>query len=109
MGALFRWSCLLGLALLAPAALPAGGGERYLPVIRKREAGDPLIAKDGCSICVSPFVVAPALRELKEGTPLKVLRSWQDEDGFFWLYVQVLSEKADFLNTSSSRGWLINA
>ncbi len=106
MRALFRWSCLLGFALLAPAALPAGGGERHLPLIRRREASDPLIAKDGCSIFVSPFAVAPPLRQLKDGTPLKVLRSWQDQDGSFWLYVQVLSKKADFLNTSCGRGWL---
>jgi len=94
------------MALFAPVALPAGGAGRHLPVIRKREVSDPLIAKDVCSIFVSPLVAAPPLRELKQGTPLKVLRSWQAEDGSFWLYVQVLSVKVDFLNISSGRGWL---
>jgi hypothetical protein len=41
----WRWAALLGFALLAPAALPAGGGDRRLPEVRRRERGaEPLVS-----------------------------------------------------------------
>jgi hypothetical protein len=42
---LLRWSWLLGVALLAPAALPAGGADRRQPEVRRREAGGHAHAK----------------------------------------------------------------
>ena len=100
------WSCLLGLALFTPTALPAGGSEKYFSVIRRRHANEPLIAHEGCQIFVSPFSVSPALLRLKQGTPLRVLRSWQSSDGSYWIYVEAFSETKNFLRDELIRGWL---
>ena len=36
MGPMLRWSWLLGVALMAPAALPAGGADVRQPQVRRR-------------------------------------------------------------------------
>ena len=98
---LLRWSWLLTVALLAPAALPAGGGERRLPQVRRRASGGsgPMHTADSCSLRLSPMVVAPRLGRLHGGTPLRLLHHWAGDDGLDWLYVQELTG-------SSRRGWL---
>ena len=40
-GAVLRWGWLLGVALMAPAGLPAGGAQRRLPLLRLRKAKVP--------------------------------------------------------------------
>ena len=99
MGPLLRWSWLLGVALMAPAALPAGGGERRLPQVRRRLGSGPLHTAFSCSLRLSPTVVAPPLGSLRSGTPLRLLHRWASDDGLNWLYVEEESG-------SSRRGWL---
>ena len=99
-GPLLRWSWLLAIALLAPAALPAGGADRRVPQVRRRSSGDgPLQTTGACSLRLSPMVVAPHLGRLQGGTPLRLLHRWAGEDGMDWLYVQEM-------NGSLRRGWL---
>ncbi|MEB3253074.1 MAG: SH3 domain-containing protein [Synechococcus sp.] len=99
MGPLLRWSWLLGMALMAPAALPAGGGERRQPQVRRREGSGPMHTSGNTVLQLSPLAVAPRLRTLAPGTSLRLLRRWSAGDGQDWLQVQTLSG-------DPQRGWL---
>ncbi len=106
MSFFFRWSCLLGLALLAPTALPAGGGEMCQPSIRRREENSPLLSNQGLSLFLSPILSAPTLYLLENGTPLEILHSWHAEDGSRWFYVKTLSGIRSLAIKSENRGWI---
>jgi hypothetical protein len=67
----WRLAALLGLALIAPAALPAGGAERRQPELRRRQAGDPLLATGPLALRTAPRQQAPALARLEAGEPLE--------------------------------------
>ncbi len=99
MGGVLRWSWLLGVALMAPAALPAGGGELRQPQVRRRSGSGPLHISSDCPLRHSPLAVAPSLSTLAIGTPCRLLRRWPGDDGQDWLQVQVLSGDCP-------RGWL---
>ena len=97
---LLRWSWLLSVALLAPAALPAGGADRRQPQLKRRSTGDQrLTTLTTSDLFLSPISRAPHLRTLAAGTPLRLLRGWTAEDGQDWLHVQELAGR-------SRRGWL---
>jgi hypothetical protein len=57
----WRWVALLGFALIAPVTLPAGGADRRLPEVRRRQAGEPLLSAGARSLQASPERQAPAL------------------------------------------------
>ena len=99
MGCVFRWSWLLGVALMAPAALPAGGADRRQPQPRRRLASGPLHTTSDQPLHLSPLEVAPRLHTLKAGSSLRLLRRWSADDGQDWLHVQTLSGE-------QRRGWL---
>ena len=88
---MLRWSWLLGVSLIGPVALPAGGAERRLPQIRRQQGSSPLLSGSDCVLHSSPLVAAPALRRLEIGTPLQLLRHWRSEDGSNWIQVKVTS------------------
>ena len=100
LGAVLRWSWLLGVALMAPATLPAGAGEIRQPQIRRRSQGaGPLHTTLEADLHHSPMAMAPALSNIAAGTPLRLLHRWSGEDGHDWLHVQELTG-------DSRRGWL---
>ena len=99
MGPVLRWSWLLGVALMAPAALPAGGADRRQPQPRRRAASGPLHTSSDQPLRLSPLAVAPRLSTLKAGSSLRPLRRWSSADGQDWLHVQTLSGE-------QRRGWL---
>jgi len=98
----WRLAALLGLALIAPAALPAGGAERRQPELRRRQAGDPLLATGPLALRTAPRQQAPALARLEAGEPLELLRSWWSPSGRRWLQVQTAAGPAG----APRRGWL---
>jgi len=99
----WRWAALLGFALIAPAALPAGGGDRRLPEVRRRERGlEPLLSQTCMSLRCAPEHRAPVLAQLDSGVPLRVLRHWLSPGGRPWLRVE-----ATTLAGEVSRGWLL--
>ena len=99
MGAVLRWSWLLGVALMAPAALPAGGGDNRQPQLRRRSGNGPLHLNAESTLQVSPMAVAPRLHTLPVGTSLRLLRRWSGSDGRDWLQVQTLAGE-------QRRGWI---
>ena len=99
MNAVLRWSWLLGVALMAPAALPAGGADRRQPQPRRRAVSGLLHTSFDQPLRLSPLAVAPRLSTLKAGSSLRLLRRWSSADGQDWLHVQTLSGE-------QHRGWL---
>lgn len=98
-----RWVALLGFALLAPAALPAGGGERRLPEVRRRQsAQEPLLSSACQSLRCAPERQAPVLAQVDAGVPLRVLRHWLSPQGRRWLRVEAASASG-----RPARGWMI--
>ena len=99
IGGMLRWSWLLGVALMAPAALPAGGGDCRQPQVRRRSGRGPMHTASNQALRISPIAVAPRLRTLEAGTSLRLLRRWSAADGQDWLQVQTLDR-------DRQRGWL---
>lgn len=98
----WRWAAVLGLALLVPAGLPAGGGERRTPDLRRRESRrEPLLSTPRCALRCAPRRQAPVLARLDAGVPLRVLRQWQAADGGRWWRVEVPAATG-----RTTRGWL---
>jgi len=103
---MLRWSWLLGVSLIGPVALPAGGAERRLPQIRRQQGSSPLLSGNDCVLHSSPLVAAPALRRLEIGTPLQLLRHWRSEDGSNWIQVKVTSGYPLIDAVERQRGWI---
>ena len=75
MGPMLRWSWLLGVALMAPAAMPAGGADVRQPQVRRRVGvGGHLHVASDAPLRLSPLAVAPRLSPLRAGTSLRLLR-----------------------------------
>lgn len=99
---LLRCTALLSFALLAPAALPAGGGERRLPEVRRRQSSwEPLLSATRLTLHCAPERQAPVLVRVKPDVPLRVLRHWLSPGGRRWLQVETLAACG-----RPSRGWL---
>jgi hypothetical protein len=97
------WAALLGIALFAPAALPAGGADRRLPELRRRESPlEPLLNPTCCVLRAAPRSRAPLLGPLEAGVPLRVLRTWIEPGGRRWLRVATTGAGG-----RASRGWLL--
>ncbi len=93
---------LLGFALWAPAALPAGGGDRRLPEVRRRQSAlEPLLSTSCLSLRCAPQRRAPLLGQVEAGVPLRVVRQWFSPGGRCWLRVE-----ASDLAGRPVRGWL---
>ncbi|CAK6688338.1 SH3 domain-containing protein [Synechococcus sp. BA-124 BA4] len=101
----WRWAWILGFALIAPAALPAGGGEHRSPPLRRRQAGDPLLSgltpETGDALRASPHHRAPSLVALPAGEPLRLLRVWKEPGGGRWFHVEIAGSCR-----TPRRGWL---
>ena len=97
-----RLAALLGFALLAPAALPAGGAERRLPEVRRRQSAlEPLLSSACQSLRCAPERQAPVLARVDAGVPMRVLRQWFSPQGRRWLQVEAVSACG-----RPSRGWM---
>jgi len=98
---LWRWAALLGLALVGPAGLPAGGADRRSPEVRRRTtAREPVLTATTSQLRCAPQHQAPALLAVASDSPLRVLRSWWEPNGQRWLLVEGAGPEG------SRRGWL---
>ena len=103
----FHWGCLLIFALVAPIALPAGGANRKRTEVVYSKGKELCYAGDSCSLKSSPYITSSPLRTIQLGTPLKVIRAWQDENGKNWLQVKLSTfELINLPNSSANRGWI---
>ena len=99
MNPLLKWSWLLGVALMAPVALPAGGSDRRQPQVRRRQGFGPVHTSSETTLRLSPMTLAPSLTTLRPGASLRLLHRWKGAGGSEWLHVQPLSE-------DQPRGWI---
>jgi hypothetical protein len=102
ISSLVRWTALVGFALMAPATLPAGGGERRMPEVRRRQSQlEPLLGSACVILRCAPERQAPILAQVDTGAPLRVLRQWFSPQGHRWLRVQSMAPCG-----RPARGWL---
>ena len=94
---------VLGFALVAPAALPAGGAECRPLEVRRRQGREPLLATGCLALRCAPEQQAPVLTQLPSGEPLQVLRRWRSPQGRQWFQVQ--ATPADGA-AGRRRGWI---
>ena len=95
-------AAVLGFALVAPAALPAGGAERRPVEVRRRQSGEPLLANGTVALRCAPEQQAPVLTRLPSGEQLHVLRRWRSPRGRQWLQVQTSPAAGE----AGRRGWI---
>jgi len=103
---LLGWLLLLSFALLGPVALPAGGayklkGERY-----SNHRNGPMVIENSCNLKASPSSNEKTLCILNPGTTFRVLRSWNDLEGYSWLHIEISSFVFCDDVAVANRGWI---
>ncbi len=103
----FNWSCLLLIALVAPIALPAGGAQRIDQEFFYEKQKEFNFAGDSCFLLSSPSFSSPTICHIKLGTPVRIIRYWENEYGETWLHVQASKYGLiDIDSPFSMRGWI---
>ena len=103
------WGCLLIIALAAPIALPAGGGtiRNELEINYGKE---PMLcfAGESCFIFSSPYLSSSKLCRINLGSPLNVIRIWENEKGQKWIQVKqnYYGDHFSFFPSQPKRGWI---
>ena len=98
------WTWLLGIALVIPTTLPAGGAQESIIQHRKNNMGSPIIALKDFNLLSSAINDSSILAKVQVGTPVTVLKIWESNDSGKWLLVNVLSEHSN--QFFYKRGWI---
>ena len=98
------WTWLLGIALVVPTTLPAGGAQESIIQQRKNNVGSPIIALKDFKLLSSASKNASILTRVKAGTPVKVLRIWDSTDSGKWLLVNISIQELNQI--FYKRGWV---
>ncbi len=98
------WIWLLGIALVAPTSLPAGGAQESIIQNRKNNVGSPIIALKDFDLHSSASINASILTNVKVGTPVQILKVWDSSNSEKWLLVNILIQ--DFNQLFYKRGWV---
>ena len=98
------WIWLLGIALVVPATLPAGGAQKSIIQHRKNTIGSSVIALKEFNLLSSASNNSSTLIKVKRGTPVNVLKVWESRDSGKWLLVNVISQ--DFYQLFYKKGWV---
>ena len=98
------WTWLLGIALVVPTTLPAGGAQESIIQQRKNNVGSPIIALKDFNLLSSASKNASILTRVKAGTPVKVLRIWDSTDSGKWLLVNISIQELNQI--FYKRGWV---
>ena len=101
---LIIWIWLLGISLVVPTSLPAGGSQKSIIQNRENNIGTPLIALKDFNLLSSASFNSSILSRFQSGTPVNVLKVWDSTDGRKWLLVNVISQ--DSYQLFSKRGWV---
>ena len=98
------WTWLLGIALVVPTTLPAGGAQESIIQNRKNNVGSPIIALKDFNLLSSASKNSSILTRVKAGTPVKILKIWDSSDRGKWLLVNLSIQ--DFNQLFYKRGWV---
>ena len=98
------WTWLLGIALVVPTTLPAGGAQESIIQNRKNNVGSPIIALKDFNLLSSASKNSSILTRVKAGTPVKILKIWDSPDREKWLLVNISIQ--DFNQIFYKRGWV---
>ena len=98
------WTWLLGIALVVPTTLPAGGAQESIIQNRKNNVGSPIIALKDFNLLSSASKNSSILTRVKAGTPVKILKIWDSSDREKWLLVNISIR--DFNQLFYKRGWV---
>ena len=98
------WTWLLGIALVVPTTLPAGGAQESIIQNRKNNVGSPIIALKDFNLLSSASKNSSILTRVKAGTPVKILKVWDSSDREKWLLVNISIQ--DFNQLFYKRGWV---
>ncbi len=104
LGTFLVWTWLLGIALVVPTTLPAGGAQKSIIQHRKNNTGSPIIALKEFNLLSSASKKSSVLTKVKTGTPVNVLKVWNGNDSDKWLLVNIISQ--DFYQLFYKRGWV---
>ena len=98
------WTWLLGISLVVPTSLPAGGSQASIIQHRENKIGSQLIALKDFNLRSSATLNSSIVSQVKSGTPVDVLKVWDSNDSGKWLLVNVLSQ--NFNQFFYKRGWV---
>ena len=98
------WTWLLGIALVVPTTLPAGGAQESIIQNRKNNVGSPIIALKDFNLLSSASKNSSILTRVKAGTPVKILKIWDGSVREKWLLVNISIK--DFNQLFHKRGWV---
>ena len=98
------WTWLLGISLVLPTTLPAGGAQKSTIQQRENTFGSPLIALKEFNLLSSTCSNASILTRVEIGTPVNVVKAWDGSEEGQWLLVHVLNR--NFYQLFSKRGWV---
>jgi len=98
------WTWLLGIALIVPTTLPAGGAQKSNIQQRKNNISSPIIALKEFNLLSSASNNSAILTKVKAGTPVNVMKVWNSNESEKWLLVNVISQ--DFYHFFYKRGWV---
>ena len=98
------WTWLLGISLVVPTTLPAGGAQKSNIQHRESNIRSPIIALTEFNLLSSASNNSSVLTRVKAGTPVNILKVWDGNDREKWLLVNVLSQ--DFYQFFYKKGWV---
>ena len=98
------WTWILGISLVIPTSLPAGGFQKSIIHYRKNNVGAPLIAMKDCNLLSSASIDSSILTRIEAGSPVDVLKVWETNNSGRWLLVNVIC--TNFSQLFYKRGWI---
>ena len=98
------WIWLLGISLVIPITLPAGGAQKSIVEQREISIRSPLIALKEFNLLSAADENSSVLISVNAGTPLKVMKVWDSPESGQWLLVSVLSQT--YYQLFDKRGWV---
>ena len=98
------WIWLLGISLIVPTSLPAGGSQKSIIQHRENNIAAPLIALKDFNLFSSASNNTSVLITVQAGTPVDVLKVWDSAESGKWLLVNVLCQ--NFCQLFYKRGWV---
>ena len=98
------WTWLLGISLVVPTTLPAGGAQKSIIQHRQNKVGSPLIAFKEFNLLSSADHSSSILTSVRAGTPVDILKVWDSKETGKWLLVNVINQ--NFYQLFYKRGWV---